>query len=382
MVADNVRPFAPRGGSEPPEPPPVVFPATDASSLADKAIVPRRWHVEDMIPAGTVTILNGDGGTGKSLISLQLSVATVTGSLWIGRSVTRGKCLFLTAEDDMDELHRRLVDIAANLQVNIAEMDGLVIVSLAGEDALLAAPNGKSNIIKTTRIFETLEKHVAELQPALVVLDTLADLFGGEENQRAQARQFIGILRGLALHHDTTILLLAHPSLAGMSTGTGTSGSTAWSNSVRSRLYLERPKDDGEADDDPDARTLRGMKANYGKTGMEIKLRWRAGVFINDMGETFAEVAAVAKGERIFLELLRAYTKDQRWVSPSPGHSYAPSLFGDDTRRDGVTKAGFASAMNRLFEAGKICTGEYGPKSRRLKRVEEVAFFRSTTGED
>jgi hypothetical protein len=45
-------------------------------------------------------------------------------------------------------------------------------------------------------------------------------------------------LRGLALETSSTALLLAHPSLSGMASGSGTSGSTAWSNSVRSRLYL------------------------------------------------------------------------------------------------------------------------------------------------
>lgn len=366
---------------EAPQAPPVKLPTIDATSLAGKEIPPRVWHVEDMIPGGTVTILNGDGGTGKSLLSLQLAVATVMGELWIGRNCRQGKCLFVTAEDDIDELHRRLVDISNNLQVGISGMDGLVISSLAGEDALMAVPSGKSNIIKATPLFESLEQQVKDLQPTLVVLDTLADLFGGEENQRAQARQFIGMLRGLAIHHDTTVLLLAHPSLAGMSTGTGTSGSTGWSNSVRSRLYLERIKGEKGDEDDPDARMLKGMKANYGRAGLEIKLRWKAGVFLNDMGASFSEVAAHAKAERIFLELLRAYTKDQRWVSTSTGHAYAPKVFADDQRRDGVTKAGFAAAMNRLFAAGKLQLGEYGPKSRRIKRIEEVGLFGAMTGE-
>ena len=72
------------------------------------------------------------------------------------------------------------------------------------------------------------------------VLDTLADLHAGQENDRATARQFIGFLRGLALRHELAVVLLAHPSNAGMASGSGLSGSTAWNASVRSRLYLER----------------------------------------------------------------------------------------------------------------------------------------------
>jgi len=43
------------------------------------------------------------------------------------------------------------------------------------------------------------------------------------------------------------------------------------------------------------------MKANYGPTGGEIKLRWQHGAFVADTGsEAVADVAAHAKAERVF----------------------------------------------------------------------------------
>ena len=68
-------------------------------------------------------------------------------------------------------------------------------------------------------------------------LDTLADVFAGNENARQEARQFIGLLRGLAIEHDLAVVPLAHPSLSGMTSGTGTSGSTALLDSVRARSF-------------------------------------------------------------------------------------------------------------------------------------------------
>lgn len=371
MVAENIlRPFAPIDSET--EVAPVVFPAIDVSSLEGKTPPPREWHVDELIPTGTVTILNGDGGTGKSLISLQLAASTITGGYWLGREVKQGRCMFVTAEDDMDELHRRLADIAIDQQVGMVDLEGLVVVSLAGEDAIMATPNGKSNIIKPTRLFETLQEHVAKLEPALVVLDTLADLFGGEENQRAQARQFISLLRGLATHHDTTVLLLAHPSLSGMASGSGTSGSTAWSNSVRSRLYLDRIRNDDGREDDPDVRVVRGMKANYGKSGIEIKVRWRNGVFTTVTAannDTFAGIAADAKAERVFMDLLAVYEADGRAVGAARGANYAPFVFSADDRRETVSKIAFARAMNRLFNDKRIKIIEYGPQSKRRQRL-------------
>jgi hypothetical protein len=45
-----------------------------------------------------------------------------------------------------------------------------------------------------------------------------------ERNDRAKVRQFIGILRGLALRQRCAVMLLGHPSVTGLDSGTGTSG--------------------------------------------------------------------------------------------------------------------------------------------------------------
>ena len=109
------------------------------------------------------------------------------------------------------------------------------------------------------------------------MLDNLADIFAGNENVRPLARQFIGALRGLAIEFDCVVLLLSHPSLSGINSGSGTSGNTAWNNSVRSRLYLTRDDEDKEVG--PDRRILQTMKANYGPNGCRIELRWEVGRF-------------------------------------------------------------------------------------------------------
>lgn len=342
-----------------------------AARFDGKPVPPRGWHVEELIPSGTVTLLNGDGGTGKSLLALQLAVATVAGGYWAGRPVSSGPCLYLSAEDDTDELHRRLVDIAASASISLADLDRLTIAPLAGENAMLAAPEGKGNVLKETPLYKALDAYIRDEQPILLILDTLADMFGGEENQRAQARQFIGLLRRLCVQHGVTVLTLAHPSLAGMASGTGSSGSTAWNNSVRSRLYLDRVKSSDGIEDDPDVRVLKTVKANYGRTGQEIRLRWQAGAFSANAATTdsFTVLAVQSKADRVFLSLLAAYTEEGRPVSAATGHGYAPALFARDNRAEGVGKSGFIAAMNRLFAAGKIENVETGPPSRRVRRI-------------
>jgi RecA-family ATPase len=334
--------------------------AVNASSLVGKPVPERDWHVPDFIPAENITLLYADGGTGKSLVALQLAVATATGRLWFGRPVKHGRVLFMTAEDSQKELHIRLADIERECAIPLAEMGALALVSYSDDNMILAAlTQGK---LGQTALYDEIDEVVAETRPALLILDTAADVFDGDEIKRAQVRQFVGMLRRLAFRHGLTIVLLAHPSVAGMNTGTGTSGSTAWSNSVRSRLYLVN------VDDEPtgDARVLRGMKSNYGKKGLEINLRYRRGVFVPEAaamdGDPLVKQAMV---DSVFLELVGKYADQGRHVSCKTGTNYGPKKFESDPLVKGrrISKADLEAAMNRLLDDRRIRNEQYGPKS-------------------
>lgn len=340
-----------------PEPEP-TGPFFVASRLAGQPVPSRDWLVPDLIPARTVTLFGGDGGTGKSLLAMQLAVATATGGDWLGRDVTPGRALVMSAEDDADELHRRLADIVRAEGLGFEDLDRLTAGSLAGEDALLAMLDRAGRMVQTP-LFDDLERRAEALCGGLMVLDTLADLHSGDENNRAHARHFIGLLRGLAIRHGVTVVVLAHPSLSGMASGSGLSGSTAWNGSVRSRLSLERIKD-GDHETNPDARVLRTVKANYGRTGGEITMRWQGGVFVADAPETgFDRRTASGKAERVFMSLLRRFTDEGRYVSASPGPTYAPAVFAKGDA-EGVTKRALIAAMDALFKARQIVVATHG----------------------
>lgn len=335
----------------------VRFPATRWAGLP---VPPREWHVPNLIPARTVTMLGGDGGTGKSLLALMLACSTALGRRWLGLPVKPGRALYVSAEDDEDELHRRLADILRHEGATFADLDTLGCRSRAGEDALLAIPDPKTGVLHPTALFNELDAQIGDERPSLVGLDTLADLHAGQENDRATARQFIGLLRGLAIRHDCAVLLLAHPSLTGMATGSGLSGSTAWNASVRSRLYLDRVVQEGY-EPVPDRRVLRTVKANYGRTGGEIGMTWRNGVFVADEAETSLDrMAASAKGERVFLKLLDLFAEQGRYVSATPSTTYAPAVFAKHPEAEGVAKRTLATAMEALLHRNVVVIGQHG----------------------
>lgn len=341
-----------------------------ASSLKGKTVKAREWLVHGLIPQKTVTLFSGDGGTGKSLLALQLAVGVATGRGWIGKAVSDGAVIYISAEDDDDELHRRVDDILRADGRTYDELSRLTLRSLAGEDALLAIDSQTALI--QSELFNELSDRAAEEAPTLIVIDTLADVYPANENDRAKVRQFIGILRGLALKHNCAVLLLGHPSLTGLSSGTGSSGSTAWNNSVRSRLYLSRIADNGfEAD--PDRRVMTTMKANYGRVGEETHMKWQAGVFVSEVVEQgLDKLASGPMAQRVFMKLLATFTAQGRHVNHVSGASFAPKVFAEHQDSEGMTKRALKAAMESLLAAEKIVIAKEGPPSRQRSYIEGV----------
>ena len=154
--------------------------------------------------------------------------------------------MFYTGEESDKELHRRLAAILAHYDLQYSDIVGRFFAHCRpADDPVLGAPD-RNGIIQPTPSFLQLQEAVLDIRPKLVCIEAASDVFGGDENKRPQVRGFMGLLRGgLAIKGETAIVLLQHPSQAGLASGTGTSGSTAWNNSVRSRLYLSTVKANG-----------------------------------------------------------------------------------------------------------------------------------------
>jgi RecA-family ATPase len=333
----------------------------------------RTWIVEDVIPDENLTLLTGDGGTGKTTVALQLAVNMRTDGDWLGMRVAQGPVVFVTSEDDRKDVNLSLRAILKAEAKSLGHCSGLHILPLADRDACLAAAPTKLAALTATPLWHALVRVIERLKPRLVILDALADLFGGEENFRRHARGFIVLLKRLAIRLKLAVLLIAHPSLSGINTGTGLSGSTDWHNGPRARLYFERPKDKGDKTFDDDARTLTVKKVQYAREGTVFRLRRKPGYFVYEGKEggsaPYDKAAASAKAERVFLALLQTYRGQGRDVSPNPSRSYAPTVFEKDDDAEGVASKAFARAMGRLFKANRIHVETVGPPSKQRKTL-------------
>jgi RecA-family ATPase len=353
----------------------------DLSQWDHKNPPEREWTVYNRVPARNVTMLSGDGAAGKSLIALQLAHSMALGRPdWLGALIERGHVLFVSAEDDEAELVRRSARILKHYGATFADLQGrLHLYDLSGEDATLVVPApGRTGLLQPTKLLLELEAMAIKIKPRLIVLDALADVFAGNENTRTDPPQFIRRLRTLAKKANSAILLISHPSLTGLNSGSGLSGSTAWHNSVRARMYFTacKPEPDyaGACEDDG-LRQLAVRKSNYGPHGEIVRVRWRDGVFVLEPSMGSAEqIAANAKVDDSFLRCLDACAAQKINLSPSPNaKSYPSTMFIKLKLPDaqGCTKAGLNGAHQRLLASGRIKVEipTAGPESKRIPRI-------------
>ncbi|MEH6950616.1 AAA family ATPase [Nitrobacter sp. NHB1] len=331
-----------------------------AAELAGLPVPERDWFIREWIPNGQVTMIYGDGGVGKSLVALHMAACAASAVPWFGRPVKHGNAIFMTAEDSRDEIHIRLAAISREHGISLERMASLYPSSFADTDAVLASLNGEG-VLNATGLYDELVDVCEAGKPSLVVLDTLADIYGGNEVIRQQVRSFVGMLRKIALRFKCAVVVLAHPSLSGLNSGSGTSGSTAWNNSIRSRMYFDWVKDEGQVGD-PDLRVLKLMKSNYSKIGTEIPMRYQRGAFVPDRARavTGDPLERQAKADRVFLELLEKATGQNVHVHVAPGRGYAPKTFQSDGGSQGVNKSDLEMAMKRLLDTKRIVNAPYG----------------------
>src|SRR5262249_6419820 len=243
----------------------------DMSNWDHEPIPEREWAILNRVPLKQAGLFSGEGGTGKSIIELMKDIPHVAGKDWFGSLPAPGPPFYLRAEDDERELHIRLAAIAKCYQVTFEELvrSGLHVLCLLGQDATLCAATGKSGKVDTTALYRQLYEAAGDIKPKNISIDTLSRAFAGSEIDRVQVYGFAMHMQAPAMVGEGWVTVLSHPSLQGMASGSGISGSTAWHGAFRFRQYLKgvRPEEDAP---EGDLRELQFKKNQYGPTGETI----------------------------------------------------------------------------------------------------------------
>lgn len=212
---------------------------------------PRRWLLRDTIVLGKTGAIVAPGGSSKSQWLLQLAVGVASGipvaDHWqIGE---QGSVLMFCAEDDAEEIHRRLQCILDQLKFACHQNDlqgiedRLYVFPTIGHDTLLTRRTASGEVEKTPTVDQiaAMAEQLDDLK--LIVIDPASRFRGGEENSNEDATRFVEALETLAQGTGATVLIAHHTNKGSYSpdvaAGQGASrGASALTDGLRWQMNL------------------------------------------------------------------------------------------------------------------------------------------------
>jgi hypothetical protein len=231
------------------------------------------WLVDGLIPAGLPGVFAAEGGIGKSMTALLISLGLASRKGVLGRSVSPGAAcgtVYVSMEDDRDEWHRRLhrgMELMREDPTWCREDEVRICERLRP-----LFPNRSSD---TNFQLEREWRSIAETAMAipggcgLIFIDTFSRMSGGDENSVKETRPFLEAQAALSQLTGASVIPIHHVG-KGNSTNSDKKlqdrlhvdairGSSAIVNNVRFALMLATMSqvEAASANLDPD-RALRG----------------------------------------------------------------------------------------------------------------------------
>ncbi len=271
-------------------------------------------------------------------------------------------------EDDRDELWRRQIAISRSLRTGLESFeDNFIVEPRLGLDNTLAS-DSYGNLLFSP-LLSQLQEQANDHDAHVIVLDNIAQLYGGKENDRHQVTAFINRLTGD--HPKRAILLLGHPAKG---IGSEYSGSTAWEASVRTRLYLGAKLPDQKTDEDEEpnsnVRYLARRKANYSAKDWR-RFNYEDGVLVPDEVAAGGMIEGIRKNvcEKLVLAaILRLAEMGITGTESRASPQYLPKLIMDYKLGEGNSRNDLTTAMRAQMLAGRIIKVEIGQYSNRSPR--------------
>lgn len=263
--------------------------------LSDIPPPPREFVWEGLLPAGKATLLAGAGGVSKTQLGMQLMVCVAAGIGLFSRKVTMGATLGIFAEDDNEELSRRINATINTLNLSDSQKksaaERIRAISTIGLDSRFTKPiNG---CLESTGFADEIVRLAEELAAEsgklvrLIVIDHASLAHGGDFNSREDVAQTGRLINYIANETGAAVLLLAHTRKGASTkdeepTADDAAGSAAWSDLVRSVMVIRTMTEkEGQAKGiSPDKRkeyaSLTVVKANYAPPSSSIWLHRRS----------------------------------------------------------------------------------------------------------
>jgi hypothetical protein len=212
--------------------------------LADVTPQPIKWVWPGRIAAGKLTLISGDPGRGKSLLTHDLAARITTGGRWplSTERAERGTVLFAQAEDGLgDTLHPRIAAAGGDLH----RVYCLTAIETIDRNGL----KNEQPFVLTADI-PALEEAIVSSVPdvRMIVIDPVAAFMGqADSNDNSQVRAALAPLAALADRTGVAILCVQHLRKSDGKALHKSIGSIGYVAAARAVFVVcDDPDDDGE----------------------------------------------------------------------------------------------------------------------------------------
>jgi len=178
---------------------------------------PIQWLVRNYVEADSLALMFGDPGCGKSFAAIDLACCIATGTAWHGNKTNPGAVFYIAGEGQNGLLRR----FAAWSQHNNVPLTGAPLF-VGHRPAQLVNAAAAATVANAVEEMQADAGHA----PALIVVDTLARNFGGDENSQEDMGAFIANLDDFLRKSgewDATVLIVHHSGHADKSRSRGSS---------------------------------------------------------------------------------------------------------------------------------------------------------------
>jgi len=228
---------------------------------------PINWLWPNRIALGKLTMIAGDPGLGKSLLSIELAKHVTKGIHWPvdNTPCPIGDVILLSAEDDLADTIRPRLDATGANPKKVYFLESIREIDKQSGEVIKRSFSLKRDV---AAIEQVLEQHP---QTKLIIIDPISAYLGGaDSHNNADIRSLLSPLSELANKKKVAIVVITHLNKGG-SQGNAmyrATGSLAFVAAARAVFIVTRDQDD------PDRRLFLPIKNNLGpdRTGFAYRV--------------------------------------------------------------------------------------------------------------
>lgn len=166
------------------------------------------WLIEDIIRADQVGVAYGPPNQGKTFVVLDWGMHVAAGLPWVGRPTTQGPVLYMAGEGAFSLQKRAEAWAVYHHRADVPMYFQTRPLDLRADDVLEQLQDALEHWHD--------ESGDSQLNPVLIIVDTLSQFFGGGDENGADMASFVQACRSLSQANETAVLIVHHTNATGL----------------------------------------------------------------------------------------------------------------------------------------------------------------------